>query len=207
MFGRQRILTRSEQQVLRYQSQGSYPEGQLVPRSWSLFATLAPNATATEYVLFGQTSGQSSPFDTNVVGSSSIPNGQSLTAFGISVGLDPVDATDANQADIVRAFYSLLRNSLWRFARMNADFDAYFHGGKFLPGVAMVSETAGNRVGDFVRSSLSYKFEVPVIIGANTTFDFTVKIPAALGAENALVTAASKIKVYIDGVLTKKQAA
>jgi len=207
MFGRQRVLTRTEQQVLRYQSQGSYPEGQLIPRSFSLFATLAPNATATEYVLFGQTSGQSSPFDTNVVGSSSIPNGQSLTAFGISVGLDPVDDTDTNQANITRAFYSLLRNSLWRFARMNTDFDAYFHGGKFLPGVTMVSETAGNRVGDFVRSSLSYKFEIPVIIGANTTFDFTVKIPAALGAGNSLVTGASKIKVYIDGVLTKKQAA
>lgn len=202
-----RILTRTEQQILKYQGQGSYPDGQLVPRTWSLFATLTPTANATEYVLFGQTAGQSSAFDTNVVGSSSIPNGQSLTAFGISVGLDPVDATDANQADIVKAFYSLLRNSLWKFARMNTDFDAYFHGGKLLPGVTMVSETVGNRVGDFVRSSIGYKFEVPVIIGANTTFDFVVKVPAALGAGNALVTAASKIQVYIDGVLTKKQAA
>lgn len=202
-----RILTRTARQVLSLQQQGSYPDGELVPRTYSLFSTLTPTATATEYNLFGETAGQVGSFNTNIVGTSSIPAGQSLTALGISVGLDPVDATDANQADIVRAFYSLLRNSLWKFARTNVDFDAYFHGGKFLPGVTMVSETAGNRVGDFVRSSISYKFEVPVIIGQNTTFDFLVKIPAALGAGNALVTAGSKIQVYIDGVLTKKQAA
>lgn len=203
----QRVLTATEQKILRYQAQGSYPEGQLVAKSYSLFSTLTPTATDTEYTLFGTTAGQVTAFNTNIVGSSSIPNGQSLTALGISIGLDPVDVVDANQADIVRAFYSLLRNSLWKFARTNADFDAYFHGGKFLPGVTMVSETAGNRVGDFVRSSISYKFEVPVIIGANTSFDFTVKLPAALGVANAIVVAKSKIQVYIDGVLTKKQAA
>jgi hypothetical protein len=206
MNNRPRQITRTEAQVLQYQSQGSYPDGALIPRSWSLWSTLTPNATTNEYNLFGQTSGQSSVFDTNVVGSSSIPNGQCLTALGISVGFDPVDDTDANQADLVRAFYSFLRNSVWRFARMNTDFDAYFHGSKFLPGVTMVSETAGNRVGDIVRSSLSYKFEVPVIIGANTTFDFSVKIPTALGVANDLVVASSRIHVSIDGVLTKKQA-
>lgn len=198
-----RIKTRTERQAQAYQSQGGYPNGQLVSKTHSLFDTFVPTSGATEYALFTNPAG-TTKFTSN--GSGSIPAGQSMLVYGISVELDQVDYADANQAGIFNAFYALLRNSLWKFAKTNEDWSAYFKGGKLLPPVTGVTAAAGNRVGDAVKSGFIFKFDVPTVLGQNNTFDFTIQLPAALGAANKLVVAGSKITVNLDGLITKKQA-
>ncbi len=199
-----RILTKTERQAQAYQSQGGYPGGQLVNKSYSLFDTVTFTANATEYALFtGKTSDK---FSSNMINGSAIPAGQSFLALGISVSFDQVTLVDAEQSTVIQAFYALLRNSLWKFAKTNEDWSAYFPGDKMLPAVTAVTSAAGNRVGDVVKSGILYKFAVPTVLGANNTFDFTIQLPAALGAGSLLVTEGSKMRVYLDGLITKKQA-
>ncbi len=198
-----RILTKTERQAQAYQSQGGYPGGQLVNKSYSLFDTFTPTAAATEYTLF---TGKGDKFSTNLINGSAIPAGQSFLALGISVSFDQVSVVDADQAPLMQAFYALLRNSLWKFAKTNEDWSAYFPGDKMLPSVTAATAAAGNRIGDVVKSGILYKFAVPTVLGANNTFDFSIQLPAALGGANVLVTKASKIRVYLDGLITKKQA-
>lgn len=199
-----RILTKTERQVQAYQAQGGYPGGQLVNKSYSLFDTVTFTAAATEYTLFTGKSGDK--FTTNLINGSAIPAGQSFLALGISVSFDQVTTVDAEQAPVLQAFYAMLRNSLWKFAKTNEDWSAYFPGDKMLPSVTSVTAAAGNRVGDVVKSGILYKFAVPTVLGASNTFDFSIQLPAALGAGNVLVTEGTKMRVYLDGLITKKQA-
>lgn len=202
-----RVYTGSEAKALRYQAQGSSPKGDIVGRTYTLYDTIIFNSSSTEYNLFGSSAGQSSEFLTNMIGANSIPGGQSFTAFALSLNLYiPAAVATADVAATINAFYDFCNNSLWKFARANEDWSAKFHGSKFLPTVAAVSETAGNRVGDFVKSGAIYKMGVPVVIGQNTSFGVNVRIPSALAAANLLVTGAARLKVNLDGFLAKKNA-
>ena len=198
------VRTPRENAIKRYQAQGSYPEGELVIRSYSLFDTLKFASATREYTLFGTSSGQSGKFSTNMLGASSIPGGQSFAATGMSFSLDFGSTADADFADNLNSFYKFMRNSLFKFARANEDWAAYFHGAKTLPSVTFASETAGNRVGDFVRPTIGYSFAIPVVIGQNTSF--SVDVVSAADPAAALVSAGCSIKVFLDGAITKKNA-
>lgn len=201
-----RILSNIERKAMAYQSQGTNPNGSLESRAYQLFDTVVFKDGETQYNLFGQTQGQSTRFLTNMKGAGSIPSGQSFLALGISYAFDPVDDTP-NEA-LYNAFYAFMRNSLWTFARENSSFDAYFPGDKLLPAMAGIFNVAAGapaRVGDYVRSSGSYKFAVPVVLGQSASFDFKIEIPGALAANTALAEADAKVKVFLDGVLTRKK--
>lgn len=204
-----RILTKSEERALAYQSQGSFPNGSLVLNTYSLYDTLVFAASTRQYELFGQTSGQSSKYLTNMKGAGQIPGGQSFQAYGISVAADFSTSTaDSDVADALSQFYSILRPAIVTFARNNEDFSAQFPGSKFLPPIStstvgLTPATSIQHIGDYNRSSMCYKFVSPIVIGQNTgfsvTFDFeTAPIAPLIGI---------KMQVFLDGALVKKQTA
>ena len=217
-FGRERILTKAERAALGYQSQGSYPGGLKNVRSYTLRDSLKFNATQQEWSLFKVGPGGSTKWDTNVTVGGMIPNGRSLLVHEIVVWLDnPGTAAGSGTSlftdDAVNAWAAFMRNTVWNFSRSNGDSDAEFLGIELLPAVfgmcnvtAETGEAAPVRIGDFIRPAAVFKLRVPVVLGQNTPFDFTVQLRSALGAANALVTNLEGMTVGLKGLLTKMAA-
>lgn len=215
-FGRKRVLTKTEASALGYQSQGSYPSGLKNVRSYSLRSTLkfAEAVINTEIPLFAAGVGGSSKFDTNILQGNTLPNGQALLVHEIAFHLTtPVTgAADAKvfDADCVNAWANFMRNAIFTFGRENAQWDAQFLGSEVMPAVfgfvdapATSEQSAPVRVGDFVRPSAAFRLKVPVVIGQNTSFNFTAQIRAALAASNPLVTNIEDMVIELRGILTK----
>lgn len=203
-----RILTKSEERALAYQSQGSFPNGSLVLNTYSLDDTLTFAASTTQYTLFGQTAGQAGKFKTNMKGAGQIPGGQSFMVFGMSIALDISNLATTKITAALNQFYSVMRSSIWTFNRNNEDFSAQFRGSKFLPPISYVSEyatptLAAQHVGDFSRSAMVYKFLSPVVIGQNTGFSVSVEFETAQTGD----LVGERLQVFLDGGLTKKQTA
>lgn len=212
-FGRQRVLTKTEATALGYQSQGSYPSGLKNVRTYSLRSALYFNATETEYQLFANNLAGSNKWDTNVLTSNSIPNGQALLVHEIRMSLDVPAVGTAFSADQLNAWARFQRNCLYQFGRENAQWDAQFLGSEILPSTfgalnATIpgTESAPVRIGDFIQPGAWFKLRVPVVIGQNTSFNFTASIRAALGATNPLVVAGLSQVVQLRGLLTKMAA-
>ena len=212
-FGRKRTLTQTEAGALGYQAQGSYPSGLKNVRSYALRSTLhfTDLQNETEALLFQASTGGSNKWDTNVLVGNSIPNGQALLVHEIRLNLStPLPSAGAFSADQVNAFANFMRYSLWQFGRENAQWDAQFLGSEILPAVyglvdatAPSGEAAPVRVGDFLKPDASFRLRVPVVIGQNVSFNFSVAIKTALLAGNPLVVANSDLIVQLKGVLTK----
>ena len=203
-----RILTPSEQRALAYQSQGSFPNSALVLNTYSLYDTLTFTASTTSYTLFGQTSGQSSKWLTNMKGAGQIPGGQSFQAYQMSLGFNVSNLEAGTIAPVVNLFYSVMRSSIWTFARNNEDFSAQFPGSKFLPAISFLDTyatptLAAQHVGDFGRSAMCYKFLSPIVIGQNTGFSVTVEFESAVAGD----ILGERLQVFLDGGLVKKQTA
>jgi len=205
-----RILTKSEERALAYQSQGSFPNGSLVLNTYSLYDTLVFAAGVRQYELFGQTSGQSSKYLTNMKGAGQIPGGQSFQAYGISIAAD-FSTLGTNAADVasgLSTFYANMRPAIVTFARNNEDFSAQFPGSKFLPPIStftlgIAPATSLDHIGDYSRNSMCYKFVSPIVIGQNTGFSVTFDFETAPIAELIGI----KMQVFLDGALVKKQTA
>ena len=214
-FGRKRVVTKTEAAALGYQSQGSYPSGLKNVRSYSLRSALkfADCVNNTEIPLFAAGVGGSSKFDTNVLQGNTVPNGQALLVHEIVFHLDtPItgDGVHVFDADCVNAFANFMRNTIFTFGRENSQWDAQFLGAEVLPSVfGMVNapvtaeQSAPVRVGDFVKPSCAFKLKVPVVLGQNTSFNFTAQLRAALAAGNPLVVNVEGIVVELKGILTK----
>jgi len=209
-FSRQRVLSKTEATALGYQSQGSYPSGLKNVRSYALRSTLkfADLVTNTEVQLFAAQQAGSNKWDTNVLTANSIPNGQALLVHEIRI-LFATPLTNFS-ADQVNAWANFQRNCLYQFGRENAQWDAQFLGIEMMPSVyGMVSatipqgESAPVRVGDFIQPAAAFRLRVPVVIGQNTSFNFTAAIRTALGAGNPLVAATMDQTVLLKGILTK----
>lgn len=201
-----RILTQSQQRGLAFQSQGSSPDGALVLKPYSLDDTLVFAAGVTNYNLFGSTQGQTSKWLTNMAAAGQMPGGQSMMVFGSSLGLDLGSLTAAEVDAVLNQFYSIMRKSIWTFARNNEDFSFKIRGSKFLPPITYIAGYAAptvsaQHVGDFVRSSMQYKLFAPVVIGQNTGFTYTVEFETAPTGD----LIGLPLQVFLDGGLTQKQ--
>ena len=223
-FARQRILSKTEAAALGYQSQGSYPSGLKNVRSYALRSALyfASLQTNTEAQLFSAGLAGSNKWDTNVLTSNSIPNGQALLVHEIRFNLTtPYTAPATSGAptpapmptDLVNARASFMRNCVFQFGRENAQWDAQFLGSEVLPavfgtldGTIGTGEAAPVRVGDFIRPDASFRLRVPVVVGQNTSFNMTANIRQGLGANNVLVSTGSDMVVQLKGILTKAAA-
>lgn len=222
-FGRKRILTPEEQKTLGYQSQGSYPSGQKNVRSYALRSALKFSECVqnNEIQLFSANMAGSAggKFDTNILSGNTIPNGQALLVHSIEITLTTPITGDTGSPktfdqDCVNAFANFMRNALFTFGRENAQWDAQFLGSEILPSVfGMVNAPADSgaaapvRIGDFVtQSKASYRLRVPVVIGQNTAFNFTVALRNLLTATNPLVVNVEDAVVTLKGVLTKMAA-
>lgn len=217
---RRRVLTQTEVDALKFQSQGSYPSGLKDVRSYMLRSTIkfADLGSETLLQLFSKADNESKPFDTNVLNGSTIPNGQSLLVHSLEFYL-PTPATGFGDTpavfdqDAVNCWAAWLRNTLFQFGRDNANWDAQFLGLEILPstfGFANAAASSGqgtpSRIGDFIKPSASFKLKVPVVIGQNSSFLYTAQMRAALAAANPLVTGSYETVFGLKGLLTKMAA-
>lgn len=211
-FSRQRVLTKTEASALGYQSQGSYPSGLKNVRSYALRSTLhfADFVSQTEVQLFAVGAAASNKWDTNVLTSNSIPNGQALLVHEIKFSLST--PTPTLPTDVINAWSNFMRNCVFQFGRENAQWDAQFLGAEVLPsvfgmvdGTVPVGESAPVRVGDFVApTGATFRLRVPVVVGQNTSFNFTAALRSALAAGSVLVTTTGvDMVVQLKGILTK----
>lgn len=215
-FARPRSLTKTEADALGYQAQGSYPSGLKNVRSYALRSTLffADAVTETAISLFSKANGEQKMFDTNILQGNTVPNGQALLVHEIVFNLT-TPAANFSQ-DVVNAFANFMRNTVFTFGRENAQWDAQFAGSEVLPSVFGMcnttpdsGEAAPVRVGDFVKTGngkASFRLRVPVVLGQNTSFNFTAQLRAALSASSPLVTLAENMTVELRGILTKMAA-
>ena len=218
-FGRQRVLTTTEKAALGYQSQGSYPSGLKNVRSYALRSALKfiDCVNSNEIQLFSAPISATSKFDTNVLSGNTIPQGQALLVHSIDFNLTtPITgdvAAHTFDQDNINAFANFMRNTIFTFGRENAQWDAQFLGSEVLPSVFGMTTAAADagaaapvRVGDFVRPAASFRLKVPVVIGQNTSFNFTAQLKALLAAANPLVANNEDMVVQLRGILTKMAA-
>lgn len=211
-FGRKRIATETEAAALAFQSQGSYPSGLKTVQAYALRTTLAfaDLTTASEIQLF-TTAGNPVQFDTNIQTSQQVPNGQALLVQQIDLYAPaPVAGMTVKQHN---AWVAFQRDAIYTFARNNAQWDAQFLGleaigseNQVLEGVPSVAGNQFVRVGDLVKPVSSYKLRVPVVLGENVNFTFSVRVRAGLGGANPLVAATLNQVVALRGILTKVSA-
>jgi len=214
---RKKILTKIEAQALAYQSQGSNPAGLKNVRSHTLRSTLkfADLVGSSQASLFGDVVKGSNRWDTNMLTGNGMPNGQahivneirfwlSTPRTGDSAGLKTFDQ------DVVNSFADFMRNALFTFGREGAQWDAQFLGIEMLPALfGMVNATAEAgaaapvRIGDFVKPALAFRLKVPVVLGSNSNFNFTVEHRTGLTATNPLVAQVEDMVVGLSGILTK----
>lgn len=209
-FGRKRIVTQQQAAALGFQSQGSYPSGLKNILAYSLRSTFnfADFTTATEIQLFTTTAPNTTIFDSNIQTSQQVPNGQALLVQQIDLyAPQPIGGMTVAQYN---AWVHFQRDALYQFARNNSQWDAQFMGHEALGSVNQILEgtpaVAGNqfvRVGDLVKPVSSYRIRGPIVLGENVNFTFPLKIRAALGGGNPLVSAGLNQVVALRGILTK----
>lgn len=220
---RKRVLTKAEAQALAYQSQGSNPAGLKNVRSHMLRAAIkfADFAGSTSVSLFGEVKKGANRWDTNMLSGNGMPNGQAMIVSSIVLFLDTPKTGDSASPktfdqDCLNAFANWLRNSLHTFGREGAQWDAEFLGIEMAPSVlGMFNATADSgaaapvRMGDFVRTGsglLEYKLRVPVVLGQNSNFSYTIENRTLLSATDPLVANLEGAVVGLKGILTKTAA-
>lgn len=220
---RKRVVTNLEAKALAFQSQGSNPAGLKNVRSHMLRAALKfiNLTTSTSESLFGEVVRGANRWDTNMLTGSGIPNGQAMIVSSICLFFStPKTGDTANpkvfDQDMVNAFANFLRNSLHTFGREGAQWDAQFLGlemGPSMLGMVNAAPDSGAaapvRLGDFVKTGaglLEYKLRVPVVLGANSNFNYTVEMRNLLSATDPLVVNGEDVVVGLKGILTKVSA-
>lgn len=221
---RKRVLTKLEAQSLAFQSQGSNPSGLKNVRAHMLRSNInfADFVGSTSVSLFGDVVKGANRWDTNMLSGNGMPQGQAMIVKSICLFLgtpitgDSTDTIKTFDGDVVNAFANWLRNSLHTFGREGAQWDAQFLGLEMAPSIlGMVNAAVDSgasapvRIGDLVKTGeglLEYKLKVPVVLGQNSNFSYTIENRSLLKSTNPLVANVENAVLGLKGILTKSAA-